>query len=143
MTLPDEIIFWRQRYQYSPSYYFFEKNINQIISTNLKLFFIFLSLRETIKGWAIAAKKLTSTSQSQSKKTDDFSINNSEKVIFEDLNNLKNEIVLAERNLQKNEKNQLEVNLLYKYLRLCQITFSQFLETEKYFLFRVEMKKLF
>jgi hypothetical protein len=43
------------RFKHSPQFFYFQKDLEKIFDTNLKLTFIFIALREAVKGWAIAA----------------------------------------------------------------------------------------
>ena len=47
----------------SPSYFHFQKDITHIFQNNAKLVFIFIAIREAVKGWAVAAKKVTAKSE--------------------------------------------------------------------------------
>jgi len=43
------------RFKHSPQFFYFQKDLEKIFDTNLKLTFIFIALREAVKDWAIAA----------------------------------------------------------------------------------------
>jgi hypothetical protein len=84
----DETKKWLQLYKNSPSFYYFQNDLRNIFLTNIKLAFIFMSLREALKGWAIAAKKLgsnkTVSDPTSNKKTE--SIEETSQFIFEGFN---------------------------------------------------------
>src|SRR3990167_1922351 len=56
----EEIEDWINRYKNSPSFYNFQKDLEKIFMVNIKLAFIFIALREALKGWVMAAKQLPS-----------------------------------------------------------------------------------
>src|SRR3990167_9770000 len=56
----EEIDDWLNRYKNSPSFYNFQKDLEKIFAVNIKLAFIFIALREALKGWVMAAKQLPS-----------------------------------------------------------------------------------
>ncbi len=120
--IPEEIFFWRQKYQHTPFYYHFESDLKKISLTNLKIAFLFISLREAVKGWAIASKKLTSKNKFYKDTGNDY-IDKKNIIIFEDLEIIKNEIIKNSKTLLKNTDNKLEINLLYDYLNLCKKNF--------------------
>jgi hypothetical protein len=62
-TLPPSIEYreWISKYANSPGFYDFTKDNEHIFRMNVSLAFVFISLREAVKGWAVAAKKLPGT----------------------------------------------------------------------------------
>lgn len=56
LSKSDEINNWINQYKNTPSFYIFQKDINKIIEVNISLTYIFIALREAIKGWALASK---------------------------------------------------------------------------------------
>lgn len=53
-----EVAEWYARYGNTPSFYYFQQDTDHIFRTNVKLALIFVALREAVKGWAVAAKKI-------------------------------------------------------------------------------------
>lgn len=139
-----EIGEWIERYQYSPSMYHMRSSLNHIHEVNMSLVFIFLALREAIKGWAIAVAKLeTNVPHIKNDHVVDLQHNNDDFVYkemdgvvknYSDVNNLiskHNAIIQA-------EKSAIEQNLYVEYLQLCQRWFSLELKKENYVYFRVQ-----
>lgn len=145
----DEIKSWLQRYRYTPQFYNFQNSLQEIFLINFKLTLIFLALRESIKGWAIAAKKIPATAN-QSLNKDDYT-KQEKRVVFKEteseilniLTSKKNSLSFSGKNtfLEKNNQNSLEINFFIDYLKLCKGEFFLLGRQEKYFLFRVQVEK--
>jgi len=54
------------RFKHSSQFFYFQKDLEKIFDTNLKLAFIFIDLREAVKGFAIAAKKIGAQTEAAS-----------------------------------------------------------------------------
>lgn len=139
-------------YQTTPQFYNFRNVLEKIFITNFKLTLIFLALRETIKGWAIGAKKLPSSTQKPSLKEEEDFLKKTETVIINEarsdiLNHFPSSSIILKSNFendlpQKNNSNTLTTNFFVRYLEICQKEFFLLTKEEKYFLFRVQIEKL-
>lgn len=69
--IPEAISEWVQKYRYTPSMYEFKYNVQSIARTSVVIALVFVALREAVKGWAVAAKRVESTSKYGSKYDDD------------------------------------------------------------------------
>lgn len=167
----DEIGEWLRLYKNSPSFYYFQNDLRNIFLTNIKLAFIFMSLREALKGWAIAAKKLgshktskTETVSEANKKTDSVDINS--KFIFEGfssstdsvrVNSKKTESVVNWQSIRGNlypskpwrsrelvirENPALEKDMLPQYLHLCKLDFLSLLKKDEFWVLRVGAEEM-
>jgi hypothetical protein len=137
------------RFKYSPQFFYFQKDLEKIFDANLKLTFIFIALREAVKGWAIAAKKISAKTEAAS-----FSSKpkiNEEEFIF----NLNEVIDLNKRTKTKQKDVQsffngiinasfsaIEKDLLPSYLDLCRNDFCFLMRKEEYVFIRLEIEKI-
>ncbi len=144
----DEIDQWLRRYKNSPAFYNFQNDLTHIFLTNIKLVFIFLSLREALKGWAVAAKKLPSTSK-QTGSTVNASIEN-EDLVFEGFDTTSGPV--PKQNLTNTDQSAtlsvrgdfaMERDLLPNYLKLCRNEFTFILKTNEFWQMRVRVEELF
>ncbi len=140
LTKSEELEEWLGRYEHSPSFYNFQKDLIKIFTVNLKLAFIFVALREALKGWAVAAKKLSSSNFDNK---DSDSRNEMKDFVFAESSLL----VISNNQLQAREENlsetgKLEKDLLPKYIFLCQMDYLELIKTEKYLILRVGIEKL-
>ena len=137
----EEINEWLERYRHSPFFYNFQTDLSKIFSVNLKLAFIFVALREALKGWAIAAKKLSAVNRSGQSSANSF-----QKVkdfIQEDTSLLavsQNQISDADRKIDQSGK--IEKDLLPRYIFLCHQEYNQLMKTERHLILRVGIEKL-
>ncbi len=137
----EEIEDWLNRYKNSPSFYNFQKDLEKIFTVNLKLTFIFISLREALKGWAVAAKKLPAYNVSSG--WSETTSTNDKDFIFEDA------LVLVPSarshgrpDLAQSEERAIEKDLLPRYIFLCQQEFNQWIKKEEFLILRVGIEKL-
>ncbi|MBI4226129.1 hypothetical protein HY612_03375 [Candidatus Roizmanbacteria bacterium] len=137
----EEMEEWLNRYKNSPSFYNFQKDLEKIFTVNLKLTFIFVSLREALKGWAVAAKKLPASGSFSSefetiaKKEKDF--------IFEDaLALVPSTQFQGSSDLAESKAKAIEKDLLPRYIFLCQQEFNQLMKKEEFVILRVGIEKL-
>ncbi|OGK23645.1 hypothetical protein A3C25_00830 [Candidatus Roizmanbacteria bacterium RIFCSPHIGHO2_02_FULL_38_11] len=137
----EEIQDWLNRYENSPSFYNFQKDLEKIFTVNLKLVFIFIALREALKGWAVAAKKLPASNissgrlETPSTKDKDF--------IFEDaLVLLPSTRFQGSPDLAQSEKRAIEKDLLPRYIFLCQQEFNQLMKKEEFLILRGGIEKI-
>lgn len=143
----DEIDEWLRRYKNSPAFYHFQNDLAHIFLTNVKLVFIFLSLREALKGWAIAAKKLPSTSKQAGGTVGTG--DQDEDLVYGGFDISSQ--VAPKQNLMNTDKNALSVrgnfalerDLLPSYLKLCRNEFTFILKTNEFWQMRVHVEELF
>jgi len=143
---------WLQKYSHSPSFYYFEKDLQHIFKTNIKLCLIFIALREAVKGWAVAAKQIKSNIGEEVKQSTQVNSSIATQIIF-DVEELSNEVQISttqQYNLPTEPGNQLamadqsalERNLLPEYLQICRNDFGELLKQERVLLARVSIEKL-
>lgn len=136
----EEMQEWLIRYQNSPSFYNFQFDLKKIFTVNIKLVFIFVALREALKGWAIAAKKLPTSglpsdrSQKTPSQEKDF--------IFEEVLSLVPTISPSASDAVKAKARAIEKDLLPRYITLCQQEFYHLMKQEEFLILRVGIEKL-
>lgn len=140
---------WLERYQNTPTFFNFQKDLQHIYLVNIKLAFVFVALREAVKGWAIAAKKLTAT-------TDRFTKVEEEKITADDfvfstdvlkdyqVTSLKGTQALDIRTttITKSEPGALEKNLLPLYLELSNQEFKNHMKVDRFWALRVYLEDM-
>lgn len=150
---------WIDRYHNTLSFYTFQKDIITISGINIKLACIFIALREAIKGWAVAAKKLPKQSEYAAQK-EGKSIPYEKFVFDENLvdkyenasefspektkqrDPVKNQaVVLKNKDIVKRESFEIEKNLLPEYLTLCNSDFRAYRKKEYFLYLRVQLEK--
>ncbi|MBI4004741.1 hypothetical protein HY358_01230 [Candidatus Roizmanbacteria bacterium] len=148
----DDFTRWLQRNQYSPSFYNFQNDLKHIFETNLKLAFIFLALREAVKGWAVATKKLSTTANATHREVEQrlnensFVYNTIQYVIP---NSFRDPRILDSRfrrndngkMLKRVQHDSIEKDLLPEYLQLSRNEFAQALKTQEFLETRVVIEK--
>ncbi|MBI4100263.1 hypothetical protein HY439_00780 [Candidatus Microgenomates bacterium] len=142
-----ELGLWIERYRHSPSFYQFQKGVDDIFILNLKLAFIFVALRESVKGWAIAAKKISSQASGQAEKADfwkdDVVFNPGDKNDFEIKWDKSGLIVIEEQNgLMKSQHGTLEKNMLPEYFQLCRIDCANHMKKNMFWAVRVGLEEM-
>lgn len=137
----EEIGEWLSRYKNSPSFYNFQKDLKKIFTVNLKLAFIFIALREALKGWAVAAKKLPSSASSTFQK-DKPSIKDGDFVYEDVLSMVSPSSSRSDSDLVRTDARAIEKDLLPRYLFLCQQEFNQLMKKEEFLILRVGIEKL-
>ena len=143
---------WFSRYGSSPSFYYFLQDTDSIFRTNVKLAFIFVALREAVKGWAIAAKKLPGQANTPKKKTSE--IVKQDTFIFQDVEEIpqivmprsdkKSEHIVttgSSTQLAMRESVAIEQDLLPRYLQLCKIDFYEHMKTAPFWELRIGVEK--
>ncbi len=144
----NEIDQWLGRYKNSPAFYNFQNDLAHIFLTNIKLVFIFLSLREALKGWAVAAKKLPATYQQTDRTVSTNSVK--EDLVFGGFETT-HETVYKQDIINTNKTGSLSVrgnfalerDLLPNYLKLCRNEFTLILKTNEFWQMRVRVEELF
>lgn len=150
ITYSEEITNWISRYKHSPSFYNFQKDLQRIFLNNIKLAFIFISLREALKGWAIAAKKLPTANSNIKQNTEQIKND----LIFDDFYNVNNNQIIKsgsfkieqEKNedetaMAKRNAEQIEKDLLPEYLHLCRMNFMDILKNPDFLGLRIEVEQ--
>ncbi len=133
-----EIGEWLSRFQYSPSMYHTRTSLRQVHEVNVSLAFIFLALREAVKGWAVAAPKLEAEHSPQEEHEVKLE-NNSEDFIYQEIENIPNVVnrVAPSTSIVQSQQSGIEQNLYIEYLHLCKNWFTLELKKEEYLYFRV------
>lgn len=151
LTKSDELLDFILRYKNASYFYNFQRDLESIFSTNMKLVFVFISLREALKGWALAAKKIGP----QANVSHETTLNNmikKEDFIFDpasDMEKTQEQTYIRIRKqtvegaLVKHQAPALEVDLLPKYLWLCRREFIDILKTDGFWVLRVGIEKSF
>lgn len=142
---------WKNRYRQSPSFYNFQNDLKNIYLTNVKLTFIFLALREAVKGWAIAAKKLPDATFQSEKYSEPHTPEVSEhEFVFNDTvlplvqgqtNDPSSQIIPSNREISVSS-GDIEASLLPEYLRLTRNEFSFHLKTTEFWPVRIGVEKM-
>lgn len=149
----EEIRDWFNRYGQTPSFYYFQQDTDHIFRTNVKLALIFVALREAVKGWAVAAKKLPGQA-SRPKKTE-TQIMKQDTFIFEDVEEVPvvvmpqseksatHEMITVQQSngLSKRENFAMEKDLLPQYLHLCKVDFYEQMKTASFWELRIAIEK--
>lgn len=140
---------WLKTYNQSPSYYNFRKNLSSIFTTNLKIAFVFIALREALKGWAVAAKQLPRSNQNSYEdnfygKPESFIYDDIEDEFIKDTDFPPTEIKTndSEKALIKKEVSSLDINLMPVFFRLARQDFSDSLKKEEFWILRVGAEKI-
>lgn len=141
----EDIKNWLERYRYVPSFYNFQKNLSHILENNVKLVFVFIALREAVKGWAVAAKKLPGQTTFQVKSAgsvrgDEFVFNDLIKHLPESSQETINDLTASDKSIATT-KNHIEKDLLPEYLMLCRNEFGFVLKTEEFLHVRIAAEK--
>jgi hypothetical protein len=137
------------RFKHSSQFFYFQKDLEKIFDANLKLTFIFIALREAVKGWAIAAKKI-------SEKTEPVSFSSKPKIDEEEFIFNLNEVIDLNKQTKNKQKDiqsfsnaiitapfsAIEKDLLPAYLQLCRNDFYLLIKKEEYVLIRLEIEKI-
>jgi len=150
---PKNISQWLKRYRNSPSFFHFQRNLRKIFTINVKLSFVFIALREALKGWAIAAKKLPANQKTESSIDNlikeeefifnDFLITGYEEQKTDDILKPGIDFSRMGKDLETNSSHSLEIDLLPEYLLLCRAEFLNFLKNDEFVFMRVGLEKIF
>jgi hypothetical protein len=149
LTKSDERIHWEELYKNTPAFYHFQKNLQEIYRVNTELAIIFIALREAIKGWAVAAKKLEDCTYSESLhqnipiKDEDFIFNQE----FEYKDELSTEekhrkITTSGSEVVINSSSPIQKDLLREYLSLCRNDFTLHMMDEEFVILRLGVEKM-
>ncbi len=152
-TPGEEIRDWFARFSNTPSFYNFQTDADSIFRTNVKLALIFVALREAVKGWAVAAKKLPASTRKTGVK--ETTIVKQDSFIFQDVeespqiilqNSKKSETATGTLRVQTNTLarktgSAIEQDLLPQYLRLCRIEFYEQMKTASFWELRITIEK--
>jgi len=131
---------WIQKYSHAPSFYNFQTDNRYIFRMNVALTFIFIALRETVKGWAIAAKKLPSYHEQKTTSPSESPFKENSPLYEELVTGT--DIILKTSTLAPSSANGIEVNLLREFLQVCQRDFTRHTKTEEFLIMRVGLEKL-
>jgi hypothetical protein len=140
----DERADWLTRYRAHPGFYNFQQGLDHIYITNVKIAYLFIALREAVKGWAIAARKLpTETSFTTHPVEEGSFIYDTEDMAHivsgtSDESSPKHSITVP---ASATEKRAIERDLLPEYLLLCRNEYASLLKTEAYLDIRLQVEK--
>lgn len=147
----EELSQWLLRYKNLPSFYNFQKDLQHIFLNNIKLAFIFISLREAVKGWAVGAKKLPSGATVFTQNTerikedfifDDFYVkNNGKTTVFSAGGKSETALSAGSTAIIKQDKNYIEKDLLPEYLMLCRSDFTDILKKIEFLQLRIDAER--
>ncbi len=143
MMYEPEIAKWKAANGRHGSMYHFDKEIASIHKTNIALAFVFVALREAVKGWAVAAKRLNTNNEAESLNTDRNEIK-AEAFIYESTNNIEQSrsMTHARAGLVKGQKSSIEKSLLAEYMNMCRIHFEKKMQTVEFWQLRVAVEKI-
>jgi hypothetical protein len=160
LDYPENITSWKSRYRHGASFIHFEQDLEQVFRTNTKLVFLFLSLREAVKGWAVAAKKLPGSNQHGTSTDEPGQKNIHHHIfVFEDHQNLTSQesslkiqtsgTIFRSGSLASRQSSEitvrnttLEQNLLPTYLMMCQQAFADLMKQPHFWILRVRLEEL-
>lgn len=139
-----EVNDWISRYQNTPSFYHFQADLNNVFLINLKIAMIFIAIRESIKGWAIGAKRLKDkfeTKEEDNQKKESFNQFIFDQEYLNEKVNQINMITLSQKSLAVRNSG-LEKNLLPEYLILCRNHFFLLTKEDEFWLVRLGIEKI-
>ncbi len=151
LPLAREIEEWLARYRLSPEFYNFQKDLDHVHLTNVKLAFVCIALREAVKGWAIAAKKLSPQSSNIPRNTNEQKTDTTPDILSQDSALMENigqnpsgqkEIRPNTSQIIPSQSNTLNRQILPEYIRLCRNEFHFFLKKDSFWVMRVGMERL-
>ncbi|MFA6005843.1 MAG: hypothetical protein WC775_05165 [Patescibacteria group bacterium] len=159
-----DVVDFLQRYKNTPEFYYFEKDVQSLYAVNASLAFIFISLREAVKGWAVAARKLAAKVESRKSKVESEGEKMEEELVYgidiitdhgsriadqvefsgkdEERSDERRGLTVKTQGLIKREGSQISVALLPEYLRLCRNEFSELLKAQQLLFLRVELERV-
>lgn len=137
---------WIENYKKNSEFYHFQKDLDSIILINIKLACIFISLREAVKGWAVAAKKLPhATGRTESPKADiqrdEFLYEYLIKEIAKTENLNESSLDIRNQAIIKAPSSAIEKNLLPEYLRLCDSDLKAYMKKDYFWILRVQLEE--
>ncbi|PIY72129.1 hypothetical protein COY87_02585 [Candidatus Roizmanbacteria bacterium CG_4_10_14_0_8_um_filter_33_9] len=152
LSYSEETSEWLNRYKNSPSFYYFQQDVKSVFVLHMKLAFISIALREAVKGWAVAAKKLPTTQEefrreskttqiNQVSITDDFETLIKNAAYSGKTKQSDSQIMVSQRAISS-VHGEIERDLLQDYLRLCRNDFLYFVKREYFLTMRVQLEKL-
>lgn len=142
----DDVHLWLERNKFSPDFYNFQNDLRHILSVNVALTFIFIALREAVKGWAIASKKLESSlhvqyNKQQSPQEQDFI---EDDLLIQHINNPQlSQPAHHTTSSIAASSSKIKPQLLPEYLHLCKIGFYHELKQSYFWTMRLGFEKIF
>lgn len=129
---------WMDRNSASPAIHNFRKDNAYIFRMNVALTFVFTALREAVKGWAVAARRLGSDRGPAAVHSAPFRESSPQ---YEDMAT-GTDIILRTTAITASGSRQVEVSLLPEFLELCREDVAAWKKTETYLLMRVGLEKI-
>lgn len=105
--------------------------LEHIYQVNMKLVFIFIALREAVKGWAVAAKKLSST-------TPPIARQEEERFVYDYTASFD----FSGRSELKINENYPGADLFFTYMDMCKAEFESLIKQTDYLVLRVETERI-
>lgn len=148
---------WYNLYKDTPTFYYFQNDLMKISIINTKITCIFIALREAVKGWAVAAKKLSESTTRRYQEEEEMSkgefIFDSDLVRYYQEKYEKNGNGLSNFNQQAKSPSAhstslshrtstaIEKNILPDYLRLCEIDIKNHMKHDYFWIMRVQLEE--
>ncbi len=151
----DDLNEWLSTYRKTPSFYHFQQDLQHVFETNMKLAFVFVALREAVKGWAVAAKKLP-TSIDTSTPTNDVSHieYDPQSFIFDrqlsssqssslHLKGVKDAVVTTQNiSLATQQESGIEKQIMPEYMQLSRMDFERHMKRDYFWVMRVGIERI-
>jgi len=133
----------------SVEYYQFQKDLFHIFSGNTKIVIIFIAIREAVKGWAIAAKKLTAKTEYgqpdvrvEGNVTAAFVYEDFIQKVYTREVDDRGIPIRSNQELARTNDKSITQSLLSSYMQLVKREYEVLSKTERFLYFRVEMEKI-
>jgi len=141
----EEIGEFVSRFQFSPSFVYFQQDLKKIFLVNIKLTLIFLGLRESVKGYAVAAQKIAAAAAKENLGKITKELN--DEFIFSEIVSVKKGKTektitsIKKSALVKFGPQGLEKSLLPDYLTLCRNQFFKEMKRPEFWDLRLKMEE--
>ena len=150
LTYSDDLNEWLQTYRKTPSFYHFQQDLGHVFETNMKLAFVFVALREAVKGWAVAAKKLPAFTVDESHVSHETDRNHtSEEFIYEThLNSpattstIVSGVTSSSSSLMRQQSSGIEKQIMPQFMHLSRIDFERHMKRDYFWIMRVGIEKI-
>lgn len=145
------------KYQNNPEFIYLKKDLENLFKANSKMAILFIAIREAVKGFAVAAKKLPSPELQVDTRTK-IPNKNKEEIILGDFiniaktadyqktetndNNEETKIALFTKEITYESQTNIIRSLFPEYLRLCYLDILELQKKENFLYFRVGVEKI-
>ena len=138
------------KYKNTPSFYYFQKDARDIYDINLKLTLLFIGYREAIKGWVVAAKKITDTAGAYQPigrpkiESDDFIYDQYDEILINKPDTLSESksITTVANQITPVGQSSLDIDFSAYYYRGAKSNFDQLLKTESFWTLRIGIEEM-